>query len=209
MRRPADSGHKRARTENNNSTEILDEDTSLPSAKRKYTDHNQLDPSNNELANMEELESILQEENPDKKYVKRAMKNTYRARRKWLLEKCPPVSEILEKFPVLKCTKHVSIEYIYMQCTTNLCATQIRRETLYILDDGKYPHDFDGARKNLDTLTIQIQKQVQLESKSSKITKDLIESLHMDEGKSIKLNSCLSFLLQKTRIYKMKIPLLY
>ena len=50
MRRPDDSGHKRARTESNESTEILDEGTSLPSAKRKHTEHNQLDPSNNELA---------------------------------------------------------------------------------------------------------------------------------------------------------------
>ena len=36
MRRPDDSGHKRARTESNESTEILDEGTSLPSAKRKH-----------------------------------------------------------------------------------------------------------------------------------------------------------------------------
>ena len=62
-------------------------------------------------------------------------------------------------------------------------AIQIKRETLCILDDGKYSQDFDGARKNLDTLTIQIQKQAQLESKSSKTIKPFTESLHMDEGK--------------------------
>ena len=60
-------------------------------------------------------------------------------------------------------------------------AIQIKRETLCILDDGKYSQDFDGARKNLDTLTIQIQKQAQ--SKSSKTIKPFTESLHMDEGK--------------------------
>ena len=59
------------------------------------------------------------------------------------------------------------------------CAIQIRRE---ILDDGKYSHDFDGARNKLDTISIQIQKQAQLESKYSKTLKDLIESLH-NEGK--------------------------
>ena len=161
MRRPDDSEHKRARTESNESTEILDEGTSLPSAKRKHTEHNQLDPSNNELANMEELVSILQEENSDKRYVKKAMKNTYQARRKWILEKCPPVSEILEKFPVVTSTKHVSIACLCM-CSVQqiynsnmyVYAMQIKREPLYILDDGKYSQDFDGARKNLDTLTI-------------------------------------------------------
>ena len=63
-----------------------------------------------------------------------------------------------------------------------MCAIQIKRETLYILDDGKYSQDFDGARKNLDSFTIQIQKQAQLESKSSKTIKDLIQSMDMDEG---------------------------
>ena len=109
MRRPAVSGNKRARKENNESTEILEEGASLPSAKRKCTEHNQLDPSDNELANMEKLEAVLQEEIPDKKYVKKAMKNIYQARRKWILDKYPPVYEVLEKFPVLKTTKHVGI----------------------------------------------------------------------------------------------------
>ena len=58
---------------------------------------------------MEELENVLQEEKPEKRYVKKAIKNTYQARRKWILEKCPPVSEVLQKFPVLKRTKQVSI----------------------------------------------------------------------------------------------------
>ena len=108
MRRPADSGQKRARKETE-STESLDEGTSLPSAKRKCTEHYQLEPSDNELASMEELENALQEDTPDKKYVKKAMKSTYQARRKWILEKCPPITEVLQKFPVLKKTKQVSI----------------------------------------------------------------------------------------------------
>ena len=130
MRRPDDSGHKRACTESNESTEILDEGTSLPSAKRKHTEHNQLDPSDNELANMEELVSVLQEENPDKRYVKKAMKNTYQARRKWILDKCPPVSEILEKFPVFTSTKHVSIACLCM-CRYNKFITQTYMYTQY------------------------------------------------------------------------------
>ena len=82
MRRPSDSGHKRSRIESTEildegtssrteSTEILDEGTSLPSAKRKRTEHNQLDPSDHDLANLEELQRVLQEENPDKRYVKK------------------------------------------------------------------------------------------------------------------------------------------
>ena len=67
MRRPADSGHKRV-CEENEGTESLDEGTSLPSAKRKRTEHDQLDPSHNEL---EELENVLQEEKPNMKYVKK------------------------------------------------------------------------------------------------------------------------------------------
>ena len=75
-----------------------------------------------------------------------------------------------------------SVQQIY-NSNIHVYAIQIKRETLYILDDGKYSQDFDGARKNLDTLTIQIQKQAQLESKSSKTIKPFTESLHMDEGK--------------------------
>ena len=78
MRRSADNGQKRARKEIE-STESLNEGTSLPSAKRKRSEHYQLDPSDDELASMEELENALQEERPDKKYIKKAMKNTYRA----------------------------------------------------------------------------------------------------------------------------------
>jgi len=113
----ADSGQKRARKEIE-STESLNEGTSLPSAKRKRTEHYQLDPSDDELASMEELQNALQEETPDKKYIKKAMKNTYRARRKWMLEKCPSVSEVLQKFSVLKTTKQVrtiKMQYIMLQ----------------------------------------------------------------------------------------------
>ena len=77
MRRPADSGHKRTHEESTESTEILDKGTFLPSAKRKCSQHHELDPSDNEIANMEELEKILQQENPDMRYVKKVMKETY------------------------------------------------------------------------------------------------------------------------------------
>ena len=72
--------------------------------------------------------SVLQEENPDKRYIKKAMNNTYQARRKWILEKCPPVSEILEKFPVFTSTKHVSIACaVYNIFITQTCMyTQYR-----------------------------------------------------------------------------------
>ena len=63
-------------------------------------------------------------------------------------------------------------------CSSKTCIYKARSP-----NDGKYSHDFDGARTKLDTLSIQIQKRVQLESKSSKTLKDLIESLHIGEGK--------------------------
>ena len=49
-----------------------------------------------------------------------------------------------------------SVQHIY-NSNMHVYTIQIKRETLHILDDGKYSQDFDGARKNLDTLTIQIQ----------------------------------------------------
>ena len=81
----------------------------VPSAKRKRTDHCEIDLSDEEVEDMEKLEQTLQEDRPNRRYVKQAMKTTYRARRKWILEDCPPVSDALRRFPVLKTTKYVSI----------------------------------------------------------------------------------------------------
>ena len=62
------------------------------------------------------LEQTLQVDRPNRKYVKQAMKTTYRARRKWILEDWPPVSETLRRFPILKITKYVRILHACLTC---------------------------------------------------------------------------------------------
>ena len=64
----------------------------MPTAKRKCTNHCDIDLSDDEVGDMEKLEQTLQEDHPNRKYIKQAMKTTYHARRKWILEDRPPVS---------------------------------------------------------------------------------------------------------------------
>ena len=120
MRRPAETTTSKKRTQEDtpscSSSEATDDGTCTPSAKRKCTNHCNLDPSDDEVGDMEKLEQTLQEDRPNRKYVKQAMKTTYRARRKWILEDCPPVSETLRRFPILKTTKYVRILHACLTC---------------------------------------------------------------------------------------------
>jgi len=95
-----------------------DEDTSPPVAKRKCTKPRQTPLPQNEISTMQQLEEALQQTNPDKRFIKKAMKETFSTRRKWMLQETPPVSIILEKFPIFKTQKYVSAcpisSYIFM-----------------------------------------------------------------------------------------------
>jgi len=111
MRRPSlpDTTTKKRTHEEASCSNTSEATDDVPSAKRKRTDHCEIDLSDEEVEDMEKLEQTLQEDRPNRRYVKQAMKTTYRARRKWILEDCPPVSDALRRFPVLKTTKYVSI----------------------------------------------------------------------------------------------------
>lgn len=104
------SGDGQKASSSNNSLELSesDEDISPPVAKRKRTKPRQTPPPQNEISTMQQLEEALQQTNPDKRFIKQAMKETFSARRKWMLQETPPVSVILEKFPILKTQKYVS-----------------------------------------------------------------------------------------------------
>ena len=60
----------------------------------------------------------------------------------------------------------------------------MRRETVYILDEGKHSYDFVGARSRMDNLGSQIKAQAMLESKTSQTLRNLIKSLQNDDGKN-------------------------
>lgn len=68
--------------------------------------------STDEVASHEECMLKLQEEcqqtKPSKKKLQKLMKSTYTGRRAWIIKDAPPVEEILETFPPLKKSKHVS-----------------------------------------------------------------------------------------------------
>lgn len=85
-----------------------DEDASPPVAKRKCTKARQTPPPQNEISTMQQLEEALQQTNPNKRFIKKAMKETFSTRRKWILQETPSLSSILEKFPILKTQKFVS-----------------------------------------------------------------------------------------------------
>ena len=51
---------------------------------------------------VKQLECELQKETPKQKIVRRAMRNTFAGRHKWIQESCPPVHDVLTKFPLLK-----------------------------------------------------------------------------------------------------------
>lgn len=106
MRRPGDG--EKASSSKNSSLELSDEDISPPVAKRKCTKPRQTPPPQNEITTMLQLEEALQQTKIDKRYIKKAMKATFSARRKWLLQETPPIPVILEKFPILKTQKYVS-----------------------------------------------------------------------------------------------------
>jgi len=55
---------------------------------------------------MERLKAKLQKENPDKKFVKKALESTFPQRRNWI-EDCPREEEILKKYPVFKKSRYV------------------------------------------------------------------------------------------------------
>ena len=68
--------------------------------------------SESEMNDLEKLETELQKKNPNKSFVKKAMDTTFLQRRKWIEEECPPVQEILIKYPIFKKSKYVST-YVY------------------------------------------------------------------------------------------------
>ena len=56
-------------------------------------------------------------EEPNRKRLRKLMKKAYKLRRKWILDEAPPVAAVLSKFPCLKQTKCVSLEY----CVDYVC----------------------------------------------------------------------------------------
>ena len=107
MRRPSnDRGQKRDRTQDT----VSASDDEAPVAKRRKSGGNaEFEPSAEEVDDLEQLEQTFrQEDNPSKTYIKKAMKATFKTRRKWIVEKYPSVLEVLEKYPVFKENKHVS-----------------------------------------------------------------------------------------------------
>ena len=89
----------------------IDEDVEdvIPAAKRKCTTPRQTPPPQDELEAKEKLEKALQDDNTSKRYIKKTMEATYSSRRQWMLSETPSISEILEKYPILKSQKYVSI----------------------------------------------------------------------------------------------------
>lgn len=110
MRRPAE---KRVR-------ETSDQNDDMPSPKRTRSatpkragSDLQVEPDMSQYADlMATLENELQKENPKGKRVRRAMKDTFAGRRKWIQDSCPPVSDIIDKFPLLKESKYVSCTHL-------------------------------------------------------------------------------------------------
>jgi len=110
MRRPSEAGRKRRSSELDKSSESTSSECTneSTSAKRKRSMPRHTPPPEDEEITLIDLENALQVEDFDKGFIKRAMKITYLARRTWLLQECPPVQEVLEKFPVLKTKKYVN-----------------------------------------------------------------------------------------------------
>lgn len=135
MRRPASTGRKRTTSESKmDDDDNLNEEMALQSSKKRCRRANDkaidFEVTENQTGAMQELEKELQKEKPNKKYVKEAMKTTYKARRKWILEECPPVSAIMDKYPVLKKQAYVC-KFVYtwllMHCN---CLTDKTRSTI-------------------------------------------------------------------------------
>lgn len=60
----------------------------------------------------------------------------------------------------------------------------MRREMIYVLEEAKCSCNFEDIRNKLDLLSIQVQNQAKLESKSSKTIQAVLKSMSMDEGNS-------------------------
>lgn len=58
--------------------------------------------SQKEMNELKKLEAELQKNDPDKKFVKKALETTFLQRRRWIQEECPSVQEILSKYPIFK-----------------------------------------------------------------------------------------------------------
>ena len=147
MRRPASAGKKRAISENTipDDGDNAHDETAPPHPKKRCSRANDVavEVSENQIGEMQKLEEELQKEKPDKKYVKNAMKTTYQARRKWVLEECPPMSAIMDKYPVL--TKQAYVCYFYK--VIFYLFLQLRQEAQYVLEGYKCGYDFDKARE--------------------------------------------------------------
>ena len=189
MRRPSEAskGGGKRRSESDTSTQETDESISesLPSAKRKRTAPRLTPPPEDEAITLQDLENALQEENCDTGFVKKAMKSTYQARRAWLLQECPPVQKVLQKFPVLETKKYVNI------AATKLVIfiikhffIQIIREIRYILEECRGTDEIDDAGSQLDMLSSKVWVQANLEGCTSQTMSRLLQSLP-DEGKII------------------------
>ncbi|XP_065893394.1 sterile alpha motif domain-containing protein 3-like, partial [Dysidea avara] len=163
MRRPSEAskGGGKRRSESDTSTQETDESISesLPSAKRKRTAPRLTPPPEDEAITLQDLENALQEENCDTGFVKKAMKSTYQARRAWLLQECPPVQEVLQKFPVLETKKYII------------------REIRYILEECRGTDEIDDAGSQLDMLSSKVWVQANLEGCTSQTMSRLLQSL--------------------------------
>ena len=185
MRRPASTEKKRTISESKmNDDDNSNEEITSPHSKRRCSRANgkAVEVSQSQIYGMQDLEKELQKEKPDKKYVKNAMKTTYQARRKWVLEECPPMSVIMDKYPVLKKQAYVCHFVYVMVIIIIIVYLQLRREAQYVLEEYKHGYDFGNAKEKMDVLYGQVQAQIQLEANSSKTIKAILEKLPTDEG---------------------------
>ena len=105
MRRPIE---KRQREKND-----CDKENSPPTKKSRseragndipLEDHSEQDYE----VNLAKLNEELEKDRPSGKAVRRLMKDTFAGRRQWIRKEQPAIVDVLEKFPSLSKTKHVS-----------------------------------------------------------------------------------------------------
>ena len=110
MRRPAEKRPREPEDHPDDSEDHQPPAKKGPSPKNRAGSDQQLEPDMKEYTDqMEVLEAELQKDKPKSKRLRKAMNDTFAGRRQWIQDSCPPVSDILAKFSLLKKSKYVSM----------------------------------------------------------------------------------------------------
>ena len=134
------------------------------------------DEGHTEYANfIHRLAKECRRDSPRLPKIERLMRNTFDGRQKWIKYERPPALEVLETFPPLRQSKHVSMHiyyYVYhSQLFCQLHSLQLQTELIRVAGDGTQLGLAEDKWKEFQS---KIYKQASIEAQSSAMFKTLL-----------------------------------